>query len=54
MRQQAEDRGWQLALGLMAVWRRTGDSRESAVVKALPADVNAMVSPIVSYTFWLT
>ena len=35
MRQQAEDRGWQLALGLMAVWRRTGDSRESAVVKAL-------------------
>ena len=35
MRQQAEDRGCQLALGLMAVWRRTGDSRESAVVKAL-------------------
>jgi len=33
--QQTEDRGWQLALGLIAVWRRTGDARKGAVAKAL-------------------
>ncbi len=30
-----EDRGWQLALGLIAVWRRTGDARKGAVARAL-------------------
>src|SRR5580658_1179357 len=35
MGQQTEDRGWQLALGLIAVWRRTGDARKGAVAKAL-------------------
>ncbi len=33
--QEAEDRGWQLALGLIVVWRRTGDARKGAVVRAL-------------------
>ena len=37
MGQQTEDRGWQLALGLIAVWRRTGDSRDRAVAQA-PAE----------------
>ena len=35
MGQQTEDRGWQLALGLIAVWRRTGDARKGAVAQAL-------------------
>jgi hypothetical protein len=35
MGQQTEDRGWQLALGLIAVWRRTGNARKGAVAKAL-------------------
>ena len=35
MRQETEDRGWQLALGLIAVWRRTGDARKGAVTRAL-------------------
>jgi hypothetical protein len=29
------DRGWQLALRLIAVWRRTGDARNRAVAQAL-------------------
>jgi hypothetical protein len=33
--QEAEDRGWQLALGLIVVWRRTGDARKGAVARAL-------------------
>ena len=35
MGQESEDKGWQLALGLIAVWRRTGDARKSAVAQAL-------------------
>ena len=35
MGQETEDRGWQLALGLIAVWRRTGDARKGAVAQAL-------------------
>ena len=35
MGQESEDRGWQLALGLIAVWRRTGDTRKGAVAQAL-------------------
>ena|SRR5689334_9901760 len=35
MGQENEDRGWQLALGLIAVWRRTGDARKGAVAQAL-------------------
>jgi hypothetical protein len=33
--QETEDRGWQLALGLIAVWRRTGDAGKRAVTQAL-------------------
>ena len=33
--QETEDRGWQLALGLIVVWRRTGDARKGAVARAL-------------------
>ena len=33
--QETKDRGWQLALGLIAVWRRTGDTRKGAVAQAL-------------------
>ncbi len=35
MIEQETDRGWQLALGLIAVWRRTGDARKGAVAQAL-------------------
>jgi hypothetical protein len=35
MGQESEDRGWQLALGLIAVWRRTGQARKGAVAQAL-------------------
>ena len=35
MGQESEDRGWQLALGLIAVWRRTGDARKGAVAQGL-------------------
>jgi hypothetical protein len=35
MGQETEDRGWQLALYLIAVWRRTGDAHRGAVAKAL-------------------
>jgi hypothetical protein len=35
MGQEAQDRGWQLALGLIAVWRRTGAARKGAVAHAL-------------------
>ncbi len=35
MGQETEDRGWQLAVGLIAVWRRTGDARQGAVARAL-------------------
>jgi hypothetical protein len=33
--QETEDRDWQLALGLIAVWRRPGDARKRAVAQAL-------------------
>jgi hypothetical protein len=33
--QETEDQGWQLALRLIAVWRRTGDARKRAVAQAL-------------------
>ena len=33
--QETEDRGWQLALRLIAVWRRTGETRQRAVAQAL-------------------
>jgi hypothetical protein len=33
--QETEDQGWQLALRLIAVWRRTGGARKRAVAQAL-------------------
>jgi hypothetical protein len=33
--QETEDLGWQLAVRLIAVWRRTGDARQRAVAQAL-------------------
>lgn len=33
--QETENRGWPLALGLIAVWRRAGDSPVDAVAQAL-------------------
>ena len=39
--QETEDRGWQLALGLIAVWRRTGDARKVLSRRHWPRRPNA-------------
>jgi hypothetical protein len=35
MGQETHDRGWQLALGLIGVWRRAGGAGKDAVARAL-------------------